>query len=472
VIELSDFNGSAVAVLGLGRSGLAAAKALSAGGAEVWAWDDDPARRDAAESQDVPIVDLYGCDWSKPAALVISPGIPHLHPTPHRIAEQARRAGREILCDVELLFRARREARYIGVTGTNGKSTTTALLGHILSSAGERVEVGGNLGPPALALAPLAGDGTYVLEMSSFQLELVPTIVFDIAILLNISPDHLDRHGGMDGYIAAKRHVFGGQGPEHTAVIGVDDAHCRAIFAEFETTGAPRTVPISSGQRVEGGVYARDGRLVDEMGLAASDAFDLTRVPSLPGTHNWQNAAAAYAAAKAAGLSPSAIADGLLDYPGLPHRQELVATIHGVQYVNDSKATNAEAAAKALACYDAIYWIAGGEAKEGGLDPLTPHLGRITHAFLVGESMDAFARALDQRVPYSRSGDLATAVAQAHAMAEADSRDGAVVLLSPACASFDQWPSFEARGDAFRDMARALATGADGVGSAAGRTVH
>jgi UDP-N-acetylmuramoylalanine--D-glutamate ligase len=445
---------------------------LAAGGAEVWAWDDDAARRTEAEAQGVSIVDLYECDWSKPAALVMSPGIPHLHPTPHRVAQLARQAGREILCDVELLFRARRDARYIGVTGTNGKSTTTALIGHILSTAGKRVEVGGNLGTPALALAPLASDGTYVLEMSSYQLELTSTIVFDIAILLNISPDHLDRHGGMDGYIAAKRRIFSGQRPEHTAIIGTDDAHCRAILAEFETTGAARTVPISAGQHVEGGVYARDGRLVDEMGLAASNAFDLTRVLSLPGAHNWQNAAAAYAAAKAAGLSPSAIADGLLGYPGLPHRQEMVATINGVQYVNDSKATNAEAVAKALACYDAVYWIAGGEAKEGGLDPLTPHLGCVVHAFLVGESMDAFAQSLDQRVPYSRSGDLASAVVQAHAMAEAESRDGAVVLLSPACASFDQWSSFEARGDAFREIVRNLADGTDDAVSASRRTVH
>ena len=452
MIEILPFAGSTVAVLGLGRSGMAAATALQKSGAEVWAWDDDAGARAAAADTGVPLVDLRLCDWRRPAALVLSPGIPHTHPAAHAVVERARAAACEIVGDIEVLARSQSGAAYIGITGTNGKSTTTALIGHILHTAGRDVEVGGNLGTPVLAFRPLGRGGTYVLEMSSYQLELTPSLVFDVAVLLNLSPDHLDRHGGMDGYIAAKKRIFAGQGAGHTAIVGVDDDPCRAILTGLRATGAGRVVAISSSGAVDDGIGVEDGVLSD-----GAFALDLKPVATLPGRHNWQNAAAACAVARAFGIESEIVASGIRSYPGLAHRQERVAEIDGVTYVNDSKATNAEAAARALACYDAIYWIAGGLPKEGGLAAVQPHFQRIRHAFLIGEAAQAFSRELAARVPFTRSGDLATAVGQARALARSEGVPGAVVLLSPACASFDQFADFEARGDAFRRLVGALA---------------
>ncbi|MBL8675522.1 MAG: UDP-N-acetylmuramoyl-L-alanine--D-glutamate ligase, partial [Rhodospirillales bacterium] len=343
-------------------------------------------------------------------------------------------------------------ARFVGITGTNGKSTTTALIGHILKTAGIDREVGGNLGPAALDSRPLGADGVYVLEMSSFQLELVPSLRFDVAVWINLTPDHIDRHGDLAGYVAAKRHVFDNQRPGDTAVVGVDDAESAAVARSLRTAGRA-VVPVAVGRAVDGGVHVVDGRLRDARDGAE---IDLATVKTLPGAHNGQNAACAYAACRALGLAPDAIGRGIATYPGLAHRQERVAVVDGVVYVNDSKATNADAAEKALAAYPTIYWIVGGTPKAEGIAPLAPLFDRVVHAFLVGKSSDAFAATLGAAVPHTRSGDLATALAQAHAMAGRDRRPGAVVLLSPACASYDQWPSFEARGDAFRAMARAL----------------
>ncbi|HYB08760.1 MAG TPA: UDP-N-acetylmuramoyl-L-alanine--D-glutamate ligase [Alphaproteobacteria bacterium] len=461
MIEVASLAGQPVAVMGLGKSGMASARSLLRSGAEVWAWDDNPARRATAASSGVPVVDLTGADLARARTIVWSPGIPHTHPKPHPIAVRARDAGLEIVCDVELLARSQRDAAYIGVTGTNGKSTTTALIGHVLRSAGRRVEVGGNLGTPALELAPLDRHGIYVLELSSYQLELLSSLAFDVAVLTNITPDHLDRHGGMEGYVRAKAHIFDRQTKPCTAVIGVDDAHSEGIFEALTKKSDRIVVPISAKRRLQRGVYAPDGLLIDAADGPETEVADLRRIPTLPGRHNWQNAAAAYAATKPTGASPSAIAVHLESFPGLAHRQELIATIGGVRFVNDSKATNADAAEKALVCYEHIHWIAGGRAKEGGIASLAHHFGRIAHAYLIGEAAGDFARTLEGRVPHTHCGTLAKAVVAANAAATRERAVRPVVLLSPACASWDQFENFEARGEAFRALVGAL-PGADG----------
>lgn len=465
MIDLFPFAGYPVAVFGLGRSGLTSAQALKESGAEVSAWDDDEAARERAGEEGVPLDNLYECDWSQHTTLVLSPGIPLHHPEPHPIVEKAVAANVEVICDVELLIRAQRDASYIGITGTNGKSTTTALVGHIMLVSGRDAEIGGNLGIPVLELAALGLDATYVLEMSSYQLELTKSITFDVAVLLNISPDHLDRHGGMDGYIAAKKLIFHRQTAPRTAVIGVDDENCRTIYEDLKAADEQVVIGISGSERVHGGVYVIDGVMIDDTEGQETPVMDLKDIPSLPGRHNWQNAAAAYAAAKSAGVQPHAAMACIQSYPGLVHRQEAVAVINGVGYVNDSKATNAEAASRALACYDAIYWIVGGRPKDGGLKAaeshLAPGLTNVRHAFLIGEAALEFSQFLDGRVPITMSGDLKAAVKDAHALAKKEkasweSSGGAVVLLSPACASFDQFDDFEARGDAFKDLVEAL----------------
>ncbi len=449
MIDLSALRGSRFVVLGLARSGLAAARALKAAGIEFTAWDDNAARREALAAEDMRIADPAGIDWSGVAGLVMSPGIPHSFPKPHPVAAAAKTAGVPLIGDIELLARGGSEARFVGITGTNGKSTTTALIGHILRSAGVDCEVGGNLGRAALDFRPLGADGVYVLEMSSFQLELVPSLRFDVAVWLNITPDHIDRHGDLPGYIAAKRHIFDNQRPTDVAVIGVDDDASKAEAIRLGR--ARKTIGITVKGNTPAGVAVHDGILRD-----AGIAVDLRGIKTLPGAHNWQNAAAAWAACRALGLSAAAVEQGLRSYPGLAHRQERVALIGDIVYINDSKATNADATEKALAAYDTIYWIVGGTAKAEGIAPLAPWFSRVVHAFLVGASSGPFAATLEGRVPYTRSGDLRTALEQAHAMAQREHREGAVVLLSPACASYDQWPNFEARGDAFRSMARAL----------------
>ncbi len=456
MIDVFAFNGYPVAVLGLGRSGLSAARALHKSGAEVWAWDDNPVSRDQAGDLGVPIVDLNSCDWQQCTTLVLSPGIPHTYPEPHPIAARAKAANVEIICDVELLARSQRLSSYLGVTGTNGKSTTTALIGHILLVSGKQAEIGGNFGIPALDLEPLGESDIYVLEMSSYQLERTVSITYDFAVLLNISADHLERHGGMDGYIAAKKSIFHRQTYPRTAVIGVDDPFCQAIYEDLKSVGDQAIVPISGSKRVHGGVYVLDGVLIDDTEGKETAVCDLKNIGSLPGTHNWQNAAAAYASTKAAGVQTHAIMACLQSYPGLVHRQEAVAIVDGVAFVNDSKATNRDAAARALTCYDNIYWIVGGRPKDGGLKGLESHLGTVRHAFLIGESAIAFSQFLDGRVAMTIAGDLSVAVAAAFKAAKSDAAKRPVILLSPACASFDQFASFEDRGDVFKDLVAAL----------------
>jgi UDP-N-acetylmuramoylalanine--D-glutamate ligase len=454
--HIPDVAGRTYAVFGLARSGMAAAKVLAANGARVWAWDDNTASHGKAAAAGIPLVDLYHCDWAAVSELVLSPGIPHTHPKAHPVAALAKQHDCAIIGDMELLARAETGARFVGITGTNGKSTTTSLIGHILKQAGLSTEVGGNLGTAALDLQPLDISGVYVLEASSYQLELMPSMVFDVAVLLNITPDHLDRHGGMDGYVAAKLRIFERQTPKQAAIIGIDDEHCRAINQKVAGLKQQRVIPISVASRAAGGVYAEAGKLIDDMAGDGRSVMTLADAPRLPGLHNWQNIAAAYAACRALGIAVEKIVAGVKSFPGLAHRQELIATIGGVAYINDSKATNADATEKALACYQPIYWILGGRAKETGLDGLEPYYPRIAHAFLIGEATDRFAAALQGRVAFSKCGTLDAAVTAAHDMARREATPGAVVLLSPACASFDQYANFEERGDAFRRAVLAL----------------
>ncbi len=458
MIPLASLVDRPVAVLGLGRSGLAAARALRESRVPVLAWDDDPAARERFINEGIPLIDLADFDFNNVALLVLSPGIPHTYPRPHPAVARARQAaGCRIVGDIELLAQAQPEATYVGITGTNGKSTTTALVGHIFKAAKLTCEVGGNLGFPVLEMAPLGADGIYVLELSSYQLELLPSARFRIAVLLNISPDHLDRHGGMDGYLAAKRQIFGHQGPGDTAIIGIDDEHCRAIVENLRRANQVHVIPISGRTPLVGGVFAHGGWLFDALGAGEPrPVLDIAPIKSLPGEHNAENAAAAYAAARAIGIAESTICAAIRSFPGLAHRQELIDCVNGIAYVNDSKATNAEAAARALACYRAVYWIAGGRPKGEGLAAVAPYLDRVRHAFLIGEATDAFAAELQGRVPFSRCGTLDVAVGEASAMAERERVPEAVILLSPACASFDQFRNFEARGDAFRALVEVL----------------
>jgi UDP-N-acetylmuramoylalanine--D-glutamate ligase len=462
MIDLGVLKGSSFVVLGLARSGLATVRALKAAGIECAAWDDNAASREAAAGAGVSLVEPSAVDWPRVTALVISPGIPNRLPQPHPLAAAARRAGKKIVCDIELLARAQPKAGFVGITGTNGKSTTTALIGHILGQAGLPCEVGGNIGRGALDLAPLGPDGLYVLELSSYQLELLETFRANVAVWLNITPDHIDRHGDMAGYVAAKENIFARQQPGDCAVIGIDDEPSRATYERLRGRAGIAAVPVKLETPVAGGVSFRAGRLIDADGYSV----DFSDVPTLPGDHNAQNAACAWAACRWLDVPREKIVAGLKSYPGLPHRQERVAAVGSVVYINDSKATNADATARALSSYRDIYWILGGQAKEGGVAPLAPWFDRIRHAFLIGDATELFARQLEGRIPYSRCGDLQAALAAAHARAQSEANGPAIVLLSPACASWDQWKSYEHRGDAFRAMARAL-PGARSLGRAA-----
>ena len=425
------FSGKRFAVVGLGKNGLPAALALRAMGADVVAWDDNAASRAAAVGLTLadPAVGAFDFD-----ALVLSPGIPHRLPKPHPVAGRAIAAGVPILSDVELLFQAVRasgsRARFVGITGTNGKSTTTALLAHILEQAGIPVAAGAKLGPAALSLPLLPDDGLYVLEMSSYMLERLATVRFDAAAMLNPSADHIDRHGDMAGYAMAKRAIFDRQVAGDLAVVGVDDAGSRDMAGWLDARAA-RVIRVSG----------------NDTALASG--------PALPGAHNAQNAAAATAMARFFGVSDAIIARGLVTYPGLPHRQQRIVTIDGVTFINDSKATNADASERALDCYDRLIWIAGGMAKEGGIEPLAPLFPRVARAVLIGRNAPEFAATLTRAgVPFDMAGTLEAAVPAAFAAAKASGAP--TVLLSPACASWDQFTGYDQRGDRFAALARGL----------------
>lgn len=450
MIALTHTGGQTWAVFGLARSGLAAARALVAGGAQVRLGDDNAASCEAAEAAGFQTMPLYDASLSGCAGLVLAPGVPLTHPAPHPVVAAARRVGVPVVGDIELLLRELKPAQsdigVFGITGTNGKSTTTALLAHVLQAAGRQAAMGGNIGLPALDLPRLVpGAGAYVLEISSYQIDLTPSWHAKTGILLNITPDHLDRHGSMANYAAIKARMFASQGPGDTAIIGVDDDHCRAIHAALAAEKNGRRIVAVSIERVlELGVSAVDGVLYEDG--ARVFALDF---PALPGAHNGQNIAAVYAACRAAGLDAATIRSGIAGFPGLKHRLQQAGKVHGIPCINDSKATNAESTARALASYETIYWIAGGVPKVGGIKSLAPFFPRIRHASLIGQAAEDFAATLGGAVPHALCGTLDAALDDALAVAKRDGIKGAVVLLSPACASFDQFKSFEHRGDEF-----------------------
>ncbi len=456
MIPVQGVEGRRVAVLGLGRSGRATCAALAAGGAEVLAWDDSAERRAEAAADGVALYDPARATWAEVAMLVTSPGIPHLYPVPHPVIAAAQAAGVPVDNDIGLFFRSLATEqtatfdsppRVIAVTGSNGKSTTTALIQHILTESGLVCQMAGNIGRGVLSIDPPGDGGVVVLELSSYQTELARALTPDIAVFTNLTPDHLDRHGGTGGYFAAKRRLFAEGGPDR-AVIGVDEPEGRFLAGQLaEAPEDLRVIRVSSGQKLVGpgwNVFARKGHLAEYRRGRQVASVDLRPMAGLPGAHNHQNACAAWAAARALGLAPRTITGALETFAGLPHRSQLVAEAGGVRFINDSKATNVDAAARALQAFGRVRWIAGGLGKDGGIAALAPHLGSVVKAYLIGHSAREFALQLGA-TPHVLSETIDAAVAQAASEAE----PGDVVLLAPAAASFDQFPDFEKRGEAF-----------------------
>lgn len=456
MIPVTTMKGRKVALFGLGGSGLATALALAAGGADVTAWDDNPASVENAAAAGITTGDLRGLDWSGLTALVLSPGVPLTHPKPHWSAVLARAAGVEVIGDVELFARERRvhapDCPFIAITGTNGKSTTTALIAHILKASGRDTQLGGNIGTAVLTLDPPKAGRFYVVECSSYQIDLAPSLNPSAGILLNLTPDHLDRHGTMQHYADVKERLAAASG---TAIVGVDDSFCERIADRIERAGT-KVVRISRRNPLADGIHAEGTRLMLAHGGTARAIADLAGIETLRGSHNAQNAAAAVAACLAVGVDEAAIRAGLSSFPGLKHRMQPVGRKGMVLFVNDSKATNAEAAAPALSSFERIYWIAGGLPKEGGIASLSAFFPKIARAYLIGEAAAAFAETLGAAVPVEMSGTLEQAVRDAAADAEKDESGPVAVLLSPACASFDQYKNFEVRGDAFVKHVAAL----------------
>ena len=456
MIEAHSFAGKTVAVFGMGMSGLATGRSLLAGGASVLAWDDGEKGREAAKAAGLPLFNLKTIDWGAVDALVLAPGVPLTHPEPHWTVKLAQAHGVEVIGDTEIFMRERRRAGtaspVIAITGTNGKSTTTALTHHLLEAVGVDSVRGGNIGTAVLDLPPFTDGRHYVLELSSYQIDLTPSLDPDVGTLLNVTPDHLDRHGSLENYAAVKEKIFAQAG---TAVIGADDAFCNAIAARAATRGL-KIVQISAGHPVCTGIYAEGSELFEMADGVVTNRAQLAGIGSLRGAHNAQNASAALAAARSLGLPWDKLAQALRTFPGLAHRMEEIRRIRHVLFVNDSKATNADAAERALSSFSNIYWIAGGKPKAGGIESLVPYLPRIRKAYLIGEAAEAFAKTLGENLPYTLSKTLDRAVADASADAHSATGAEAVVLLSPACASFDQFPNFEVRGDAFRALVEAL----------------
>ncbi len=456
MIPVVGFKGEKVAVLGLGRSGLATARALREGGAEAVCWDDNPAARDAAEAEGFACRSLTRDDaFDDIASLIVSPGIPHLYPTPNPVVKKALMAGVPVDNDIGLFFRSfatrdwdkfEQMPKVVAVTGSNGKSTTVALLHHILEEAGRDSQLAGNIGRGVLDIDPPGDGGVVVLELSSYQTDLARALTPDIAVFTNLSPDHLDRHHGMGGYFAAKRRLFAEGGPDR-AVIGVDEDEGLFLAGQLSEGAADdRVLRISSGQKLTGPgwqVFARKGFLSEYRKGRQAASIDLRDMTGLPGAHNHQNACAAYAAARALGLAPRQIEGALASYPGLPHRSQTIAEVGGVRYVNDSKATNVDSAIKALSAFKNIRWICGGLEKEGGLDALKGQTGNVQKAYVIGREAANFAMQLDVE------SEVCTTMEQAVAQAMRDANAGETVLLAPAAASFDQYNSFEKRGEDF-----------------------
>ncbi|MBE0453938.1 UDP-N-acetylmuramoyl-L-alanine--D-glutamate ligase [Roseovarius autotrophicus] len=463
MIPVRGIDGVRVAVLGLGRSGLSAARALLAGGAEVVVWDDNPESRAQAETEGLTVTDLTRAGaFDGIATLVTSPGIPHLYPAPHPTIAAAQAAGVPVDNDIGLFFRSfatpdwdrlDTAPRVIAVTGSNGKSTTSALIHHILTQAGHPAQLAGNIGRGVLDLDPPGEGGVVVLELSSYQTELARALTPDIAVFTNFSPDHLDRHAGLGGYFAAKRRLFSEGGPDR-AVIGVDEAEGRYLAGQLsEGPADDRVIRISVSGKLTGAgwaVFARKGFLSEYRKGRQVASIDLRAIPGLPGAHNHQNACAAYAACRSLGLAPRVIEAGLHEFKGLPHRSQLVAERGGVRFVNDSKATNVDSAFKALLAFERIRWICGGLEKDGGLGALGPALPHVAKAYVIGREAAQFAMGLA-----GVETEICTTMARAVERAMAEAAPGEVVLLAPAAASFDQYDNFEKRGEDFMAEVRA-----------------
>ncbi|MGJ5066274.1 UDP-N-acetylmuramoyl-L-alanine--D-glutamate ligase [Bradyrhizobium oligotrophicum] len=459
MIPVTSFAGKTVAVFGLGGSGLASCHALRAGGAEVIAADDGADRMTEAAKAGFITADLRTVSWANFAALVLAPGVPLTHPVPHWSVLKAREAGVEVIGDIELFCRERRrhapDAPFVAITGTNGKSTTTALIAHLMRVAGYDTQMGGNIGTAILSLEPPRMGRVHVIEMSSYQIDLTPSLDPGVGILLNVSEDHIDRHGTIENYAAVKERLVAGVQSKGTAIVGVDDGFSRAIADRLDR-GGKRVVRISVKNPLADGLYVEHETIVRSAGGARSEVARLGGIGSLRGQHNAQNAACAAAAALAIGVREDVLQQGLRSFPGLAHRMEQVGRRGNVLFVNDSKGTNADATAHALSSFADIFWIAGGKPKAGGITSLAGFFPRIRKAFLIGEAASEFAGTLGDKVPHEMSGTLEVAVAQAAADAEASGLKDAVVLLSPACASFDQFRNFEIRGTHFRDLVQAL----------------
>lgn len=464
MIPVQHVTGQTIAVLGLGRSGKATAAALRAGGAHVVVWDDGQEARAQAEADGLELRDLSrDTAWDGIAALITSPGIPHLYPAPNPVIARALDRGVPVDNDIGLFFLSFATAdwdnftttpKVITVTGSNGKSTTSALIHHILQAVGRPTQLGGNIGTGVLSLEPAHDGEVVVIELSSYQTDLARALTPDVAVFTNLSPDHLDRHGGAGGYFAAKRRLFAEGGPDR-CVIGVDEVEGRYLANQMgQGPGDDRVIRISSGQKLENfawGVFARKGFLSEYRKGRQVASVDLRGITGLPGAHNHQNACAAYAACRAIGIAPREIEAAFHSFAGLPHRSQTVRELDGVRYVNDSKATNVDAAEQALQAFRNIRWIAGGLGKDGGIAALQPHLCHVVKAYLFGHSAPDFALQLGA-TPHEVLEGMESAVARAHAEAQ----PGDTVLLAPAAASFDQYPNFEKRGEHFTALVNAL----------------
>ncbi|WP_299748513.1 UDP-N-acetylmuramoyl-L-alanine--D-glutamate ligase [uncultured Boseongicola sp.] len=461
MIPVRGVNGRRIAVLGLGRTGLSAARALVAGGADALCWDDGDAARESAEAEGLTLHNL-GRDgaWHGVAALIVSPGIPHLYPVPNRHIASAMAAGVPVDNDIGLFFRSlavpewdgfETAPRVIAVTGSNGKSTTSALIQHCLEVAGRESQLAGNIGRGVLDIDPPGDGDVVVLELSSYQTELARALTPDVAVFTNLTPDHLDRHGGLGGYFAAKRRLFAEGGPDR-AVIGVDEAEGRFLAGQLaEAASDDRVIRVSAGQKLVGAgwnVFVRKGFLAEYRKSRQVASMDLRGVRGLPGAHNHQNACAAFAALRALGLAPKLIEQAFHSFEGLPHRSQIIAERDGVTFVNDSKATNADSAAKALAAFPAVRWIVGGQMKDSGLQAVAPHLGHVVKAYAIGRQAAEVALEL-QAMADGVTCEVCETIAIAVARAAGEAVAGDTVLLAPAAASFDQYDNFERRGEAF-----------------------
>ncbi|WOC16995.1 UDP-N-acetylmuramoyl-L-alanine--D-glutamate ligase [Pseudochrobactrum sp. MP213Fo] len=454
-----------VALFGLGGSGIATAQAMIAGGARLVAWDDNPDSVARAVACGIAVQDLREADWAGFTDFVLSPGVPLTHPKPHWSVDLAHQAHVPVIGDVELFCRERNysgaNCPFIAITGTNGKSTTTALIAHIIKVSGRDMQLGGNIGTAVMSLEPPVDARNYVVECSSYQIDLAPSLNPTAGILLNLTPDHLDRHGSMERYAAIKELLVAGS---DTAIVAVDDAYCIAIADRLEAKGK-KLIRFSKDQVLANGFYAQGANVFQAEQGQATLLLSLDGIGSLRGAHNAQNALAAIAACLTVGLSLAEITAGLRSFPGLAHRMEQVGHAGKTLFINDSKATNAEATAPALSSFDKVYWIVGGLPKSGGIESLHAFFPRITKAYLIGEAAAQFAATLGSDVPFEISHTLDAAVEHAAHDAGQDKGEEPVVLLSPACASFDQYPNFEKRGSAFRDKVMTLA-GFKPIGSA------